>query len=118
MNNLEWTWFRGDTCEKLINIYGWNKDIDQVYFTIKKEDKDKDIVLQKTIGNGITKTEEDEEKKTYLLVINATDTDDLLTDYGYVFDIEIVSGYVKRTIVKGTITLTSDITQTINEVTV
>ena len=48
-------------------------------------------------------------------MINATDTDDLLTDYGYVFDIEIVSGSIKRTIVKGTITLTTDITQTINE---
>lgn len=117
MNNLEWTWFRGDTCEKLIKIYGWNKEIDQVYFTIKKEDKDKDIILQKKLGNGITKVEDDE-VESYLLVINATDTDNLLTDYGYVFDIEIISGTVKRTIVKGTITLTTDITQTINEVTV
>lgn len=114
MNNIEWTFFRGDTCEKMINISGWNKEIDQMYFTMKKEEKDKDIVLQKKLGNGITKVT-DEEIESYLLVINATDTDDLLTDYGYVFDIEIVSGSIKRTIVKGTITLTTDITQTINE---
>ena len=114
MNNLEWTWFRGDTCEKMINISGWNKEIDQMYFTIKKEEKDKDIVLQKTLGNGITKVT-DTEIESYLLVIDATDTDDLTPDYGYVFDIEIVSGTAKRTIVKGTITLTTDITQTINE---
>lgn len=114
MNNLEWTWFRGDTCEKMINISGWDKEITQMYFTMKKEEKDKDIVLQKKLGNGITKVTDDE-IESYLLVINATDTDDLLTDYGYVFDIEIVSGSIKRTIVKGTITLTTDITQTINE---
>ena len=40
MNNLEWTWFRGDTCEKMINISGWNKEIDQMYFTMKREEKD------------------------------------------------------------------------------
>lgn len=114
MNNIEWTWFRGDTCEKMINISGWDKEITQMYFTMKKEEKDKDIVLQKKLGNGITKVTDDE-IESYLLVINATDTDDLLTDYGYVFDIEIVSGSIKRTIVKGTITLTTDITQTINE---
>ena len=116
MNNIEWEFYRGDTFEKLINISGWDKEITQMYFTMKKEDKDKDIALQKTIGNGIVKTN-DEEVESYLLTINATDTDELLTDYGYVFDIEIVSGSIKRTIVKGTITLTSDITQTINEVT-
>ena len=114
MNNIEWTWFRGDTCEKMINISGWDKEITQMYFTMKKEEKDKDIVLQKKLGNGITKVTNDE-IESYLLVINATDTDDLLTDYDYVFDIEIVSGSIKRTIVKGTITLTTDITQTINE---
>ena len=116
MNNLEWTFFRGDTCEKLIKITGWNKEIDQMYFTMKKEDKDKSVVLQKTLGNGITKTD-DSETESYLLVIDATDTDGLLTDYAYLFDIEIVSGTAKRTIVKGTITLDTDITQTINEVT-
>ena len=117
MNNIEWTWFRGDTCEKMINISGWNKEITQMYFTMKKEDKDKDIVLQKKLGNGIVKIS-NEETESYLLTIDATDTDELLTDYGYVFDIEIVSNSVKRTIVKGTITLTTDITQTINEVSI
>ena len=114
MNNIEWTWFRGDTCEKIINISGWDKEITQMYFTMKKEEKDKDVVLQKKLGNGIVKIS-NEETESYLLTIDATDTDDLLTDYGYVFDIEIVSGTIKRTIVKGTITLTTDITQTINE---
>lgn len=114
MNNIEWEFFRGDTFEKLINISGWDKEITQMYFTMKKEENDKDIVLQKKLGDGIVKTS-NEEVESYLLTINATDTDELLTDYGYVFDIEIVSGTIKRTIVKGNVTLTSDITQTINE---
>lgn len=114
MNNIEWSFFRGDTFEKIINISGWDREITEMYFTMKKEEKDKDIVLQKTLGNGIVKVT-DTEIESYLLTIDATDTDDLLTDYGYAFDIEIVSGTIKRTIVKGTITLTTDITQTINE---
>lgn len=118
MNNIEWEFFRGDTFEKLINISGWGKEITEMYFTMKKEEKDKEYVLQKTIGHGIVKTSDEEDVESYLLTINATDTDELLTDYGYVFDIEIVSDAAKRTIVKGTITLTSDITQTINEVTI
>lgn len=116
MNDVKFEFYRGDTYERQITITGWNKKIDSMYFTLKQKDTDKNPILQKKIGDGIVKLESDEEKETYLLTINATDTDDFKSDTDYVFDIEIISSNIKKTIVKGTLTLMSDITKTINEV--
>ncbi len=116
MNNVKFQFFRGDTYERLITITNWDKNIDSIYFTVKHKDTDKEPVLQKTLGKGITKVDGNELTSTFLLTIDATDTDDMKTDYDYSFDVEIISSNIKKTIIKGTLTLTTDITKTINEV--
>lgn len=116
MINTDLEFVRGNTFSRGFNIKGWKHDIDQVYFTIKENENDKNYVLQKTLDNGINLVEEDENSKTYALTIEATDTDNFKTDYNYYFDIKIVSGTLKRTIIMGNLTLTNEITKTINEV--
>ena len=115
MIDLEFNFFRGNTFEKVINV-NWNKEITQIYFTIKKEEKDKNAVLQKKLNSGITKISEKDGKTSFLLTINATDTDDFETNYDYWCDIKILSNNIKKTIAKGTLTLDTDITTTENEV--
>lgn len=116
MDNAKFEFYRGDTYERQITITGWNKEIDSMYFTLKKKETDKEPILQKKLGDGIIKIDSEEDKQKYVLTINATDTDNFKSDTDYVFDIEIISGNIKKTIVKGTLTLKSDITKTINEV--
>lgn len=115
MIDLNFNFVRGDTFEKIINV-SWNKTITQIYFTVKKEEKDSKYVLQKKLNNGITKTSEEEGKTSFLLTIDATDTDNFETDYDYWCDIEVLSNGIKKTIAKGTLNLTTDITTTENEV--
>ena len=115
MINLNFNFVRGDTFEKIINV-SWNKTITGIYFTVKKEEKAKDYVLQKKLNSGITKTSEEEGKTSFLLTIDATDTDNFETNYDYLCDIEVLSNGIKKTIAKGTLNLTTDITTTENEV--
>lgn len=114
MNNVKFEFVRGDTYQRNIKISGFNHEITNVYFTVKKSDKDKDYVLQKTLNHGITLIEDDD-VKVYGLTINATDTDDFDVDKEYPFDIELVSNTIKRTIITGDLILSSDITRTFNE---
>lgn len=115
MINIDFSFIRGDTFEKIINIT-WNKEITEVYFTVKKGEKDKNVVLQKKLGSGITKTKQEDNTSSYLIVINATDTDNFETDYDYWCDIEVLSNNIKKTVAIGTLTLTTDITTTADEV--
>lgn len=116
MNNVKFEFYRGDTYQRTITIKGWENKIDSIYFTVKNKDTDKDPILQKTLGKGIIKVDGDNEASTFLLTIDATDTDNMKTNYEYKFDIEIISGKIKKTIIDGTLRLNTDITKTINEV--
>lgn len=124
MDNVIFEFYIGDTYTRDLIIEGYTDSIDELYFTVKKNDLDKNFLLQKTLDNGITLTDvqyEDDgttiKSRTYNILINAEDTEGLKVDVEYPFDIEIVtnktapSPNVKKTIVKGTFVLTSATTR-------
>lgn len=119
MTDVKFEFYRGDTYSRDFIIRGYSSPIDKIFLTVKENANDKKYVLQKKLGNGITLVDEEENAKTYNILINASDTDGLKTDYNYPFDIEIQTNsdpVIKRTIVTGTLRLTTDITRPINEV--
>ena len=124
MDNVIFEFYIGDTYTRDLIIEGYTDSIDEMYFTVKKNDLDKNFLLQKTIDDGITLTDVQYEEdgttiksRTYNILINAEDTEGLKVDVEYPFDIEIVtnktapSPNVKKTIVKGTFVLTSATTR-------
>ena len=120
LTDVLFEFFRGDTYSRDFTLTGWSLSIDKVYFTAKEKLTDKNAVLQKTLNNGITLVEETEEGKTFNLSICCTDTDEMKTDFEYVFDIEIHSiledgTVIKRTIITGTLNLLPSSTRTCNE---
>ena len=123
MDNVRFEFYIGDTYERNFVIKKYTSDIDEVYFSVKKDDLDKKTILQKTLDNGITimddTTEDGDRKRTYQLMINATDTEALTPDVEYPFDIEIVTNkdeeQLKRTIIKGIVVLISATTRQWNE---
>ena len=106
---------RGDSYEKGLvvknkttkepNLTEW----DQVYFTVKKNFKDKDFVLQRTLGNGITS----DGNGHFTLSLLPTDTNGL-NFVEYDCDFEFVKGYYKRTF-DGTLRMTKEVTHQYNE---
>lgn len=123
--NETWTFYIGDSYEKTIEVKKYNDDIDEMYFTIKRDDGDKNYILQKTLDNGLTivedKTEDGQRIRTYDLFIDASDTENMNVDVEYPFDIQIVTEKdetnLKGTIVKGVVTLKPATTRAWNEVT-
>lgn len=125
MYDVKFQFFIGDTYARDIIIKKYSSEISEMYFTVKKSNNDKNYVLQKTLDDGITLTDVvyDDGKiieRTYNLLVNATDTDDLTPNKEYVFDIEIVTPVlsgedIKKTIITGTLTLTDATTRVFNE---
>ena len=82
-------------------------ELDNIYFTLKRNYKSRDILLQKTLASGSIECIDD---NVYQFAIEPEDTDHL--DYGdYVFDIEVVSNsaHIKQTFI-GVFTLTQEVT--------
>lgn len=85
--------------------------ITQIFYTVKQDQNNK-YVLQKTLGNGIELLSEDDEKYHYMLVLNATCTDNLNSETKYAHDIEVISEDVKYTLMKGELILDKEVTTT------
>ena len=124
MIETNFEFFIGNTYERNINISNYDDDIDEMYFSVKKSDSDKRVVLQKTLDNGITlmsdETIDDVRYRTYQLVIDSDDTEGMKPDVEYPFDVKIVTikddNEIKETIVKGNVTLSAATTRVWNEV--
>ena len=118
MSNIVKTNFnfiKGDTFTQGFTISNFDLDIDMIYFTVKEKSSDKNYVLQKRLGEGIK--QDSDNKYRYVLNIAADDTNNMKTNYNYVFDIEIIIEELKYTIVGGNLRLDDwDITSKANEV--
>lgn len=120
ITNALFEFYKGDTYSRDLTIEGWNREITEIYFTVKESTDNKKYVLQKTLNKGITVMNETNDSITYNIYIAATDTDTLKVDTDYVFDIEIHTkcsdnGILKKTIIVGTFRLIADVTRTYNE---
>ena len=119
MEGVIFEFYRGDTYTRDFTISGYESPIDNVYFTVKESEQDKFSVISKKLNDGITVVDKDENSTTFNLLIKSIDTNNLKTNYHYVFDIEIITntadGDIRKTIMKGTITLKANVTQPYNE---
>ena len=77
---------------------------DKLYFTVKKDANSTDVIMQKVYPTDITYSE-----GKYQFTIEPTDTNSL--EYGtYEYDIELKTGTYVKTLSKGRIELTDEIT--------
>ena len=86
-------------------------DLDEVYFTVKRNYTDRDFLFQKRLTNGdIEKLQDD----SYQFSIMPGDTDGLKIGK-YVFDIELVRGNDLKQTFAGDFVLTNEVTFAENE---
>lgn len=119
--NIEY--FIGDTYERNFIVKKYTDNIDSVFFSVKKSNGDKKTILQKTLDDGITLVDDvvvdNERRRTYQLMINAEDTEDMTPEQEYEFDVEIVTNKddanIKQTIITGNFILTNATTRLWNE---
>lgn len=129
IDNVLFEFRKGDTYSRDFTITDYELPISKVFFTVKNNSSDKRYVLQKSLiingeiitSNGLTLVSDEDNVKTYNILIKATDTDNMKVDYDYFFDVEIVSpgvgtDEIKQTLMVGTLRLKEVATQTVNEV--
>lgn len=118
IENVGFELFIGDTYCRDFVVKNFPEKINEIYFTVKKNNKDKRFELQKRLNNGITLVDEDETSKTYNLLLEPEDTDNLKTETNYEFDIKLISDsnpVIKKTIITGTFVLKDHTTKKYNE---
>ena len=112
---IDYEFTRGDTYQlKKFRVTDKNGEVldltnlEQLYFTVKRNANSSTVIFQKTIGNGIELGDDG----YYHITINSEDTNNL--KYGdYQYDIELKSNQltpIVKTLIKGTISLTDEVT--------
>lgn len=109
------SYVRGNSYALTMTITGLHDlEITKMYLTVKDSYIDEEPAFQLSLGNGITKVENEDYK--YNILFNPDDTEELKVDYPYYYDIKIVVGSLKKTIVEGSFTLDPNYTRATNEV--
>lgn len=100
MEKVNLSLYKGQTYQRNFIISDFDLPITQIYFTVKENIEDKNIVLQKKIGSGITLMDYTGGVYTYLLELDSNDTEELKSaKYGY--DITLKSNDIKVPIIMG-----------------
>lgn len=112
MNYMNLKITRGDSKTLKLKITDENTaitDFEKIYFTVKKDCYTDNIIFQKQLNSGITLKD-----NIYEIMINSTDTEEL--EYGrYEYDIEVIRGSLKETVVIGSLLVEKEVTFVINE---
>lgn len=106
---------RGDTAKFKFQRRDKNNEIittlpEKLYFTVKVDYSTEKYVLQKSLGNGI----EVDEDNWYHVTVQPEDTANL-PYHQYVYDIEVVTEEYTKTVAKGYLLLSEEVTFKGNE---
>ena len=104
---------RGDTFTHNIYVEGLNQDLESVYFTCRDSLNDNsEILIEKSLNNGITYTYYDEETDTriYVVRLSPNDTKDIQSGT-YYYDEQIAVNGDVFTIMKGRFIIEQDATR-------
>lgn len=101
---------QGDSLTFKITLVDAESEPDNIFFTVKKNSQDKTPVIQKYIGNGITRTED--EDIVYEVYVPANETDDLEL-LNYSLAIKIIYGSEENTEVEGKFVITPERSSTL-----
>lgn len=128
MTDVLFEFYIGNTYTRDFKIDDYSADIDEIYFSVKQNNKDKNTVLQKKLSDGgITLvdvtygTDGQIKSRTYNITIIPDDTESLKPDFDYSFDFKIVSPGasnvdIGKTIITGTFRVLNTTTRKVNEV--
>ena len=119
MEWIEREYTRGDTIPIKLKFKRKNGDVfqekfEKMYFTIKENNNQTEPVIQKSISQNTIKFSEDD--YYYRLIIEPEETDNLVFDTKYYFDVEIIHKGKVSTPIKGTIKFSEETTHKANEV--
>lgn len=111
-NNFKIEYTRGDTYALQMTFKNVTQDLTQAFFTVKENIDDEQPLIEKTIGAGITKINENFYKQqiVYKLQLQAEDSRNLQVDFPYLYDLKIAVGNVIKTAISGNFIVKHNVT--------
>ena len=101
------TMVRGDTFKFDLDLSGIDGEITGVAFSIKKRDRDTEVLISKTLGNGIEEVKEG--SGVYRVRVAPEDTRGFVGLH-YIYDVQLTIGEDVVTPLKGDLTVVHDVT--------
>lgn len=81
---------------------------DEMWFTVKEDYNTTNIKIQKKLSNN--EITFDDNDYSYHITIQSADTASFVYDREYVYDVQVQQDYVIKTIIKGTLVVTPEVT--------
>lgn len=104
---------RGDTFSFTIEIDGLTTDLTGAYLSCKKNKDDAEYKFQKSLESGISKISETTTSKSYKIVVDPEDTEEL-EEGNYYYDLQIEVDNEVFTPLLGVLKIVADVTRTYN----
>lgn len=110
-NNFKIEYTKGDTYALQMTFKNVTQDLTTAFFTVK-ENIDDEPLIEKTIGAGISKINENFYKQeiVYKLQLQAEDSRNLQVDFPYLYDLKIAVGNVIKTAISGNFIVKHNVT--------
>ena len=105
MINQNFTVVRGDSLQFRLNFVDTNTPPNALYFSLKDKSSDTTVILQKSLGNGITKVSN---QLSYDFYLEHSDTNDLKLN-NYIYQILALYGSEYETLVEGKLIITPEV---------
>lgn len=111
-NNFRIEYTKGDTYALKLKFNNISEDLTSAFFTVKENTEDETPLIEKTIGSGISKLDENfyRDQIVYKLQLQAEDSRNLEADHLYLYDLKIAVGNVIKTVIKGNFVVTYNVT--------
>ena len=111
-NNFRIEYTKGDTYALKLVFKNVTSDLTSAVFSVKENADDETALIEKTIGSGLSKLEENFYKNelVYKLQLQAEDSQNLQADHLYLYDLKIAVGNVIKTVIKGNFVVTYNVT--------
>ena len=115
-NNFRIEYTKGDTYALKLTFKKVTQDLTSAIFSVKENADDETALIEKTIGSGISKLEENFYKNelVYKLQLQAEDSRNLQADNLYLYDLKIAVDNVIKTVIKGNFVVTYNVTSVDN----
>jgi len=113
-NNFRIEYTKGDTYALKLKFNNISQDLTSAFFTVKENTEDETPLIEKTIGSGISKLDENlyRDQIVYKLQLQAEDSRNLQADHLYLYDLKIAVGNVIKTVIKGNFVVSYNVTGT------
>ena len=111
-NDFRIEYAKGDTYALKITFKNVTQDLTTAIFSVKENADDTTALIEKTIGSGISKVDDNyyKQQSVYKLQLQAEDSRNLQAEHLYLYDLKVAVDNVIKTVISGNFVVRYNVT--------